>query len=105
MQLSLPTLLFNELLCFLGTMPPLLLHAYKFKYFFSSKNYEVGGPLVIPTNDKTYSSHGPTLPSSRPLFSSYSCDPSNVDHIEDVPMSLIVDLPLVMKMISPPNLR
>ncbi len=38
--------------------------------------------------DKTFSSHGPTLPSSPPLFSSWSFDPSNADHIEDVPMPL-----------------
>jgi hypothetical protein len=77
------SLLFNELLCFLGTMPTLLSHAYKFKYFFSSRNSEVGGPLVIPTNEKKSSFHGPTLPSSPPLFSSYSFDPSNANHIED----------------------
>jgi hypothetical protein len=67
-------------------MPPLLPHAYKFKYF-SFRNFEIGGPLVIPTSDKTSSSHGSTLPSSPPLFSSYSSDPSNVNHIEHVPMS------------------
>ncbi len=64
-------------------MPTLLSHAYKFKYFFSSRNSEVGGPLVIPTNEKKSSFHGPTLPSSPPLFSSYSFDPSNANHIED----------------------
>jgi hypothetical protein len=69
-------------------MPPLLPHAYKCKYFFSFRNFEVGGPLVIPTNDKAISSHGLAFPSSFPLFSSYSYDLSNVDHIEDVPMSL-----------------
>jgi hypothetical protein len=76
-------------------MPPLLPHAYKFKYFFSSRNYEVGGPLVIPTSDKTSSSHGPILPSSPPLFSSYSFDPSNANHIEDVPMSFSGSSPSV----------
>jgi hypothetical protein len=68
-------------------------------------NSKVGGPIVIPTNDKAYSSHGSTLPSSHPLFSSCSCDPFDVDHIEYVPISLLVGLPLVMKMISPSNLR
>jgi len=86
-------------------MPPLLPHGYKFKYFFSSRNSKVGGLLVIPTNDKAYSSHGPALLSSPPLFSSCSCDPSNANHIEDVPMSLLMGLPQVMKMISPSNLR
>jgi hypothetical protein len=85
-------------------MPPLLPHAYKFKNFFSSKNSEVGGPLVIPTSDKTSSYHGPTLPSSPPLFSSYSFDPSNANHIEDVPM-FFNGSPPVLKMISPSNLR
>jgi hypothetical protein len=64
-------------------------------------NSKVGGPLVIPTNDKAYSFHGPTLPSSPPLFSSCSCDPSNANHIEYGPMSLLVGLPPMMKMISP----
>jgi hypothetical protein len=73
-------------------MPPLLPHAYKFKYFFSSKNSNVGGLLVIPTSDKTSSFHGLALPSS-PLFSSCGFDPSNVDHIEDVPMSLSGSFP------------
>jgi hypothetical protein len=81
-------LLFSELLCSLGTMPPLLPHAYKFKYFFSSRNSKVGGPFLIPTSDKTFSSHGPTLPSSPHLFFSCTFDPSNADHIEDVPMPL-----------------
>jgi hypothetical protein len=75
-------------------MPPLLPHAYKFKYF-SSKNSKVGGPFVIPTSDKTFSSHGLTFPSSPPLFSSCSFDPSNVDHIEDVPMPLNESSPSV----------
>jgi hypothetical protein len=74
-------------------MPPLLPHAYKFKYFFSSKNSKVGGILVIPINDKTSSSHGPTLPSFLPLFSSCGFDPSNANHIEDVPMSLSGSFP------------
>jgi hypothetical protein len=69
-------------------MPPLLPHPYKFKYFFSSKNFKVGGFLVIPINDKTFSFHGPTFPSSPLLFFNFSFDLSNVDHIEDVPMSL-----------------
>jgi hypothetical protein len=56
-------------------MPPLLPHAYKFKYFYSSRNFEVGGPFVIPTSDKTSSSH-------------CNFEPSNVDHIENVPMPL-----------------
>jgi len=76
------------MLCFLGTMPTLLPYVYKFKFFFSSKNFEVGGPLVIPTSDKSSSFHGPTLPSSPLLFSSCSYDLSNVDHVEDVSMSL-----------------
>jgi len=84
-------------------MPPLLSHVCKFKYF-SSMNFEVGGPLVIPTSDKSFSSHGSTLPSSPPLFSSCSSDPSNVYHIEDVSMSLN-RFSLVLKMISPYNLR
>jgi hypothetical protein len=66
-------------------------------------NYKIGGALVIPTNDKAYSFHGPTFPSSPLLFS--SCDPSNAHHIEYVPMSLLVGLPPMMKMISPSNLR
>jgi hypothetical protein len=33
-------------------------------------------------------SHGPTFPSSPPLFCNCSCNLSNADHIEDVPMSL-----------------
>jgi len=74
-------------------MPPLLPHAYKFKYFFSFKNFEVGGPLVNPINDNAYPFHGLIVPSFPPLFYSYSCDPSNVDHIEYVPMSLLVGLP------------
>ncbi len=85
-------------------MPPLLPHVYKFKNFFSSKNSEVGAPLGIPTSDKTSSSHGPTLPSSPPLFFSYSYDPSNANHIEDVPMSFNGFRPM-LKMISPSNLR
>ncbi len=82
------TTIFNELLCFLGIKPPLLPHVYKFKYFLSSGNYEVGGPLFIRTSDKTSSFHGPTLASSPPLFSTCSFDHSNANHIEDVPMSL-----------------
>jgi len=68
-------------------MPPLLPHAYKFKNF-SSRNFEVGRPFVIPTSDTTFSFHGRTFPSSPPLFSNCSFDPSNVDHIENVPMPL-----------------
>jgi hypothetical protein len=96
-------LLFSELLCSLGTMPPLLPHAYKFKYFFSSKNFEVGGPFVIPTSDKASSFHGPTLPSPPPFFSNYSFDPSNETHIKMCPC-LLVGLLLVLKMINPSNL-
>ncbi len=96
-------LLFSELLCSLGTMPPLLPHAYKFKYFFSSKNFEVGGPFVIPICDKASSFHGPTLPSPPPFFSNYSFDPSNENHIKMCPC-LLVGLPLVLKMINPSNL-
>jgi len=69
-------------------MPPLLPHAHKFKYYFSSENSKVGGFLVIATSDKTSSSHGLVLPSFIPLFSSCGFDPSNADHIEYVPMSL-----------------
>jgi hypothetical protein len=69
-------------------MPPLLPHVYKFKYLSSSRNFEVGGLLVIPTSDKTSSSYDLVLPSSPPLFSSCNFDPSNANHIEDVPMSL-----------------
>jgi hypothetical protein len=69
-------------------MPPLLPHVYKFKYFSSSKNFEVGGPLVIPINDKTSSSYGLALPSSPPLFSTCNSNPSNANHIENVTMSL-----------------
>ncbi len=58
------------------------------KYFSSSRNSEAGGPLVIPTSDKTSSYHGPTFASPPPLFSSCNFDPSNADHIENVPMSL-----------------
>jgi hypothetical protein len=94
---------FSELLCSLGTMPLLLPHAYKFKYFFSSRNSKVGGPFVIPTNDKTFSSHGLTLPSP-PLFSSCNFDPSNAYHIEDVLMPLNGSS-LVLKMIRPSNPR
>jgi hypothetical protein len=82
------TTILSELSCFLGTMPPLLPHAYKFKYFISFKSYEVGQPLVTPNSDKTSSCHGPTLASSPALFSSCSFDPSNANHIKDVPMSL-----------------
>jgi hypothetical protein len=74
-------------------MPPLLPHVYKFKYFFSFKNYEASGSLVIPTSDKTSSYHGPTLTSSPPLFSNCSFDPSNANHIEDVPMFLSGSFP------------
>jgi hypothetical protein len=74
-------------------MPPLLPHAYKLKYFFSFRNSKVGGPFVIPTSDKSSSFHGPNLPSSPPLFSNYSYDPSNANHIEDVPMSFSVSSP------------
>ncbi len=70
-------------------MPPLLPHAYKFKY----KNSKVGGFLVIATNDKTFSSHGLVLPSFFPLFSSCGFDPSNAYHIEYVPMSLSGSFP------------
>jgi hypothetical protein len=69
-------------------MPPLLPHVYKFKYFSSSKNFEVGGPLVIPTNDKTSSSYGLALPSSPSLFSTCNSNLSNANHIENVTMSL-----------------
>jgi hypothetical protein len=68
-------------------MPPLLPHAYKFKYF-SFRNSKVGGPLVIPTSDIAFSSHGHAFPSSFPLFSSYSYNLSNAYHVENVPMSL-----------------
>jgi hypothetical protein len=50
-------------------------------------NSKVSGSLIIPTSDKTSSFHGPTLPYFPPLFSSYDFDPSNANHIEDVPMS------------------
>jgi hypothetical protein len=66
----------------------ILLFTYKFKYFFSSKNFEVGGPLVIPTSDKATSYHGPILPSSPLLFSNYVSNPSNANHIEVIPMFL-----------------
>ncbi len=46
------------------------------------------GLFLFLTNDKTFSSHGLTLPSSLPLFSSYSYDPSNANCIEDVSMFL-----------------
>jgi hypothetical protein len=65
-----------------------LLFAYKFKCFFSSKNSKVGGLLFIYTSDKTSSYHGLVLPSSPPLFSSCGSNPSNANHIENVPMSL-----------------
>jgi hypothetical protein len=68
-------------------MPPLLPHVYKLKYFSSFRNFEVGGLFVIPTNDKTSSFYCLTFPSSPPLFSSCNFDPSNANHIEDVPMS------------------
>ncbi len=86
MQLSYCSPIFNYLLCFLGIMPSILPHAYKFKYLFSSGNYEVGRILIIPTNDKTISSHGPTVTCSPLLFSNCSFDPSNANHIEDVPI-------------------
>jgi hypothetical protein len=84
-------------------MPPLLPHAYKFKYFFFSRNSKVGGPLVIPTSDKAFSSHGHAFPSSPPLFSSCSYDISNANHIEDVPISLSGSSPSVEddKLIQP----
>jgi hypothetical protein len=69
-------------------MPPLLPHAYKFKYFSSSKNFKVSGPLIIPISYKTFSFHGPTFPSSPPLFSSFSFNISNANHLENVPISL-----------------
>jgi hypothetical protein len=73
----------------------ILLLTYKFKYFFSSKIFEVGGLLVIPTNDKPTSYHGPIFPSSPPLFFSCGSNPSNANHIEDVPMSLSGSSPSV----------
>jgi hypothetical protein len=75
-------------LCSLCIKGPLLPHVYKFKYFFSFGNYEVGGLLLIRTGDKTFSFHGPILASSPPLFSTCSFDHSNANHIEVVPMSL-----------------
>ncbi len=56
-------LLFLVLLFSFVTMPPLLPHAYKFNYLFSSRNSKVGGPLIIFANDKTFSFHGPDLAS------------------------------------------
>jgi hypothetical protein len=84
-------------------MPPLLPHVYKFKYF-SSRNFEVGGLLVIPTSDKTSSSYSFAFPSFFFFFLSCNFDPSNVNHIEDVPMSLSGSSPSV-KGDKPSNLR
>jgi hypothetical protein len=68
-------------------MPPLLLHAYKFKYFFSIKNNVVSCHPFILACHVTYSCCG-ALPSSLPLFSSCNSNLSNLDHIEVVVMSL-----------------
>ncbi len=81
-------LLFLMLLFFFVTMPPLLPHAYKFNYLFSSRNFKVGGPLIIIASDKTFSFHGFDLASSPFLFSSCKFNPSNADHTKDVFMSL-----------------
>jgi len=55
---------------------------------YHKRNSKASGPLVIPTNDKAFSSHGLAFPSAPPLFSSCSSNISNVNHIEDVPVSL-----------------
>jgi hypothetical protein len=81
-------LLFLVLLFSFVTMPPLLPHAYKFNYLFSSRNSKVGGLLIILASDKKFSFHGLDLASSPFLFSSCKFNPSNVDHTKDVFMSL-----------------
>jgi hypothetical protein len=75
------------MLSFVVTMPPLFLHVYKFKYFFSTKNNVVSCPPFILARHVT-SSCCDALPSYLPLFSSCNSDPSNLDHIEVVFMSL-----------------
>ncbi len=78
---------FFVLFSFVVTNPPLLLHVYKFKYLFSTKNNVVSCPPFILACHVTFSCCG-ALPSSLPLFSSCNYDPSNLDHIEVVVMSL-----------------
>jgi hypothetical protein len=57
-------------------------------YFQNFKNFEVGGPLFIPTNDKTFSSHGFDFTFFFPLFFYYNFDISNAYHTTYVLMSL-----------------
>jgi len=66
-------------------MPLKLPQSYKFKYLFSIKNPNVGGPLLISNPNVDFSSHG-IQGSSLPLFSPCNFDFSNVNH-DDV-MSL-----------------
>jgi hypothetical protein len=48
-------------------------------YFQNFKNFEVSGPLFIPTNDKTFWFHGFDLASSLLLFFNYNFDISNAN--------------------------
>jgi hypothetical protein len=55
--------------------------------FFSYNNLAMGGPFISFTCDVVFSSHG-VIPSFPPLFSISSYNPSNLNRIEDVVMSL-----------------